>query len=149
MPRAYPFVSANQDILGSVEPGTTTAGGDLKGPDKQKLPRVAFRLRIKAGKEAQYAAAHRNVWPALLSKLKGVGISEYSIFRRDRDLFLFMQVDDFEAAWRALDNDRSNLKWQQEMAKLFEPVLGLKPGEKFAMMKEVFYMEIDRILRLA
>ncbi|PYU86371.1 MAG: hypothetical protein DMG51_05890, partial [Acidobacteria bacterium] len=63
MPRAYPFVSANPDILGSVEPGTTTAGGDLKGPDKQKLPRVAFRLRIKAGKEAEYAAAHRNVWP--------------------------------------------------------------------------------------
>jgi len=98
-------------------------------------------LRIKAGKEAEYDAAHRNVWPALLSKLKEVGISEYSIFRRNQDLFLFMQVDDFEAAWRALDNDRTNLKWQQEMSKLFEPVPGLKPGEKFAMMKEVFYME--------
>jgi len=98
-------------------------------------------LRIKAGKEAEYDAAHRNVWPALLSKLKEVGISEYSIFRRNQDLFLFMQVDDFEAAWRALDNDRTNLEWQQEMAKLFEPVPGLKPGEKFAMMKEVFYME--------
>jgi len=98
-------------------------------------------LRIKAGKEAEYDAAHRNVWPALLSKLKEVGISEYSIFRRNQDLFLFMQVDDFEAAWRALDNDRTNLKWQREMSKLFEPVPGLKPGEKFAMMKEVFYME--------
>ena len=74
-------------------------------------------------------------------KLKEVGISEYSIFRRNQDLFPFMQVDDFEAAWRALDNDPANLKWQQEMAKLYEPVLGLKPGEKFAMMKEVFYME--------
>jgi len=52
-----------------------------------------------------------------------------------------MQVDDFDAAWRALDNDPTNLRWQQEMGKLFEPVTGLKPGEKFAMMKEVFYME--------
>ncbi|PYT73406.1 MAG: L-rhamnose mutarotase [Acidobacteria bacterium] len=106
-----------------------------------QLPRVAFRLRIKAGREAEYDAAHRNVWPALLSKLKEVGISEYSIFRRDQDLFLVMQVDDFDAAWRALDNDPTNLRWQQEMGKLFEPVTGLKPGEKFAMMKEVFYME--------
>ena len=111
------------------------------GKREVQLPRVAFRLRIKAGKEAEYDAAHRNVWPALLSKLKEVGISEYSIFRRDQDLFLVMQVVDFDAVWRALDEDPTNLKWQQEMGKLFEPVPGLKPGEKFAMMKEVFYME--------
>jgi len=106
-----------------------------------RLPRVAFRLRIKAGKEAEYDAAHRNVWPALLSKLKEVGVSKYSIFRREQDLFLVMQVDEFDAAWRSLDKDPTNLKWQEEMGKLFEPVPGLKPGEKFAMMKEVFYME--------
>jgi L-rhamnose mutarotase len=105
------------------------------------MPRTAFRLRIKAGKEDEYDAAHKNVWPALLVKLKEVGISEYSIFRRDQDLFLFMQVDDFDAAWRALDQDPTNLRWQQEMAKLFEPVPGLKPGEKFAMMQEVFYLD--------
>jgi L-rhamnose mutarotase len=92
-------------------------------------------LRIKPGKEAEYDAAHRNVWPTLLSRLREVGISEYSIFRRDQDLFLVMRVIDFESAWRALDNDPTNLKWQQEMAKLFEPVPDLKPGEKFAMME--------------
>jgi L-rhamnose mutarotase len=104
------------------------------------MPRVAFRLRIKPGKEEEYDAAHRKVWPALLAKLKEVGISEYSIFRREQDLFLFMHVDDFDAAWRALDRDPTNLRWQQEMALLFEPVPGQKPGEKFAMMREVFYL---------
>ncbi|MFI5095198.1 MAG: L-rhamnose mutarotase, partial [Candidatus Acidiferrales bacterium] len=92
-------------------------------------------------KEEEYEAAHKNVWPALLAKLKEVGISQYSIFRREQDLFLFMHVDDFDAAWRALDQYPTNLQWQQEMAKLFEPVPGLKPGEKFAMMKEVFYLD--------
>ncbi|MGB9461864.1 MAG: L-rhamnose mutarotase [Candidatus Acidiferrum sp.] len=105
------------------------------------MPRTAFRLRIKPGKEKEYDAAHKNVWPALLAKLKDVGISNYSIFRREQDLFLVMQVNDFDAAWRALDRDPTNLKWQQEMASLFEPVPGLKPGEKFAMMTEVFYLE--------
>jgi L-rhamnose mutarotase len=60
---------------------------------------------------------------------------------RHQDLFLVMQVDDFDAAWSALDNDPTNLKWQHEMAALFEPVPGLKPDEKFAMMKEVFYLD--------
>lgn len=105
------------------------------------MPRVAFRLRIKAGKEQEYDTAHRNVWPALLTKLKEVGISQYSIFRREQDLILVMQVDDFDASWRALDHDPTNLKWQQEMSALFEQVPGLKPGERFAMMKEVFYLE--------
>ena len=105
------------------------------------MPRVAFQLRIRAGMEAEYDAAHGNVWPALLSRLKEVGISEYSIFRRNQDLFLVMRVDDFDAAWRTLDEDPTNLKWQQEMAKLFETVPGLKAGERFAMMKEVFYMD--------
>ena len=52
-----------------------------------------------------------------------------------------MHVVDFDAAWRALDHDATNQKWQQEMSALFEPVPGLKSGEKFAMMKEVFYLE--------
>ena len=77
-----------------------------------QLPRVAFRLRIKAGKEAEYDAAHRNVWPALLSKLKEVGVSKYSIFRREQDLFLVMQVDDFDAAWRSLDKEMTHRRWR-------------------------------------
>jgi L-rhamnose mutarotase len=105
------------------------------------MPRTAFRLRIRAGKEEEYDAAHKKVWPSLLAKLKEVGISEYSIFRREQDLFLVMQVDDFDTAWRALDQDPTNLKWQEEMSALFEPVPGLKSGERFAMMTEVFYLE--------
>ena len=105
------------------------------------MPRVAFRLRIKAGKEEEYDRAHRNVWPELITRLKQVGISDYSIFRRDLDLFLVMEVENFEAAWHTLDRDPTNLKWQQEMAPLFDSVPGLRPGEKFATMAEVFHLK--------
>lgn len=105
------------------------------------MPRMAFRLRIKAGKEREYEEAHKQVWPALLAKLKEVGISHYSIFRRDQDLVLVMEVKNFDAAWDALDCDPTNLEWQKEMSALFDPVPGLKPGERFAMMKEVFYLD--------
>jgi L-rhamnose mutarotase len=105
------------------------------------MPRFAFRVKIKVGKETEYDEAHRHVWPALLAKLKEVGISKYSIFRRQQDLVLVMDVDDFEAAWSALDNDATNLKWQEAMAPLFDAAPGLEPGERFAMMDEVFYLE--------
>lgn len=105
------------------------------------LPRAAFRLRIKADAIEGYERDHKNVWPELLAKLKEVGISDYSIFRRGQDLFLVMRVGDLDAAWKKLDNDPVNLRWQQEMAKYFEPVPDLQPGERLAIMKEVFYME--------
>jgi L-rhamnose mutarotase len=105
------------------------------------MPRVAFRLRIRPNAIVAYDESHRRVWPELLARLKEVGISDYSIFRRGQDLFLVMRVDDFDKAWQALDQDPTNLRWQQEMAELFEPVPDLQPGERFAMMKEVFYLE--------
>lgn len=105
------------------------------------MPRSAFRLRLKPTAIEGYERDHQKVWPELLAKLKEVGISDYSIFRRGQDLFLVMQVPDFDAAWRALENDPVNLRWQQEMSKYFEPVPDLQPGERLAVMKEVFYMQ--------
>ena len=105
------------------------------------LPKTAFKLRLKADAIEDYEREHKKVWPELLARLKEVGISDYSIFRRGQDLFLVMRVDDFEAAWKALENDPVNLRWQKEMAQYFEPVPDLHPGEGFAMMKEVFYLE--------
>jgi L-rhamnose mutarotase len=105
------------------------------------MAKVAFRLRIKAGAEEGYERNHKNVWPELLAKLKEVGISDYSIFRRGQDLVLVMRVEDFDGAWEKLAKDPVNLRWQTEMAKYFEPVADLQPGERFAMMKEVFYLE--------
>lgn len=52
-----------------------------------------------------------------------------------------MRVKDFDRAWDALEKDLVNRRWQKEMSHLFEPVFDLQPGERFAMMKEVFYME--------
>lgn len=111
------------------------------GTENHKTHRAAFRLRIKSDAIAAYDEAHRHVWPELLGRLKQAGISDYSVFRRGQDLFLVMRVEDFNAAWNMLDNDPVNLRWQAEMEKLFEPVPGSKPGERFAMMEEVFYME--------
>ncbi|MGA3019299.1 MAG: L-rhamnose mutarotase [Bryobacteraceae bacterium] len=105
------------------------------------MPRYAFKLRIKADAIEEYEREHQRVWPELLAKLKEVGISEYSIFRRGQELVLSLRVEDFERAWDELDRDPVNLQWQEFMSRLFEPVPEKREGERFAMMKEVFYLK--------
>ena len=105
------------------------------------MARYAFQLRIREEAIEEYEIEHKRVWPELLAKLKAVGISDYSIFRRGQELVLVLRVDDFDKAWDELDRDPVNQKWQQFMARLFEPVPGIQPGERFAMMKEVFFLE--------
>jgi L-rhamnose mutarotase len=105
------------------------------------MPRYAFRLRIKADRIDDYDREHQRVWPELLAKLKDVGISNYSIYRRGQDLVLSLEVEDFDKAWDELDRDPVNRRWQEFMAPLFEPVPDKQQGERFAMMREVFRLE--------
>src|ERR1700733_8118179 len=106
------------------------------------MERVAFMLRLKPGTADAYDEAHRQVWPEGLALLKSAGISEYSIFRRDELLILSLRVEaDFETAWRKIENNPVNLRWQQAMSAYFQPLDGeLRPCERFPMLREVFYL---------
>ena len=106
----------------------------------QPLKRYAFILRLRPGAAEAYEQAHRAVWPEMLTLLKSAGISEYSIYRRDELLVLTLRAVDFEATWSRIDNHPVNLRWQQAMAPLFAPLEGLRAGERFPMMEEVFYL---------
>jgi L-rhamnose mutarotase len=104
------------------------------------MQRVAFCLRLKPGVGEAYDEAHREVWPEMLALLKRAGISEYSIFRRGELLVLTMHVEDFDATWDMIERDPVNTRWQKEMSQYFEPLESLAPGERFPMMREVFYL---------
>ncbi len=105
------------------------------------MQRIAYQLRIRKDKIAEYDHEHRQVWPELLSELETFGISQYSIFRRDQTLVLYFHVPDFAAFKQKASVSDVNLRWQQKMAPLFEPVPDLRPGESEAMMEEVFFLE--------
>ena len=105
------------------------------------MQRIAFQLRVKPGLEAAYDEAHRHVWPELIAELQSCGVTEYSIFRRGCELFLYMLVPDFQALLSHLAASDVDRRWQQSMAPLFDRVPSLKEGETFAMMEEVFYMQ--------
>ena len=75
------------------------------------MPRYAFKLRIRPDVVEDYEREHQRVWPELLQKLKEVGVSDYSIFRRGQDLFLTLRVNNFDQAWDDLDRDPVNQRW--------------------------------------
>ncbi len=104
------------------------------------MQRRAFQLRIREGRIAEYDEAHRHVWPELIAELESFGVTDYSIFRRGQELFLYLRVPDFDDLLRRLAASDVNHRWQEQMAPIFEPVPSLKPGETLATMEEVFFM---------
>lgn len=105
-----------------------------------RMERIAFQLRLKPDKAEEYDRVHKDVWPELLQELKSFGVREYSIFRRNQQLVLYLRVTDFDRLLTQLAESEINLKWQGYVKDLFEGVPDIKQGETFAMMHEVFYM---------
>lgn len=108
--------------------------------DSGDVKRYAFLLKLRPGTEKAYDKLHESVPPELTALLRRVGIREYSIFRRDRLLFLTLAVADFERTWEEIETDPAYKAWQKTMEPFFEAVSDLKPGERFPMMNEVFYL---------
>ena len=49
------------------------------------MKRVAFKMRLFKGQEAEYKKRHDQLWPELESLLHETGIREYSIFLDEAD----------------------------------------------------------------
>ncbi len=104
------------------------------------MQRIASQLRVKADRIDKYDEAHRHAWPDLLHEQERLGIRDYSILRRDSQLLRSMHLPDFEEVTARRAQSEVNCQWRQEVARLFEDVPGLEPGEPFAMMRELFFM---------
>jgi L-rhamnose mutarotase len=51
-----------------------------------------------------------------------------------------MCVEDFDTVWARIEADPINTRWQKTTAPFFEPMTDLRPGERFPMLREVFYL---------
>ncbi|HVH65920.1 MAG TPA: L-rhamnose mutarotase [Candidatus Acidoferrum sp.] len=78
--------------------------------------KVGLHTRLKPGVEARYEAAHKAVWPEILSAIREVGITRWLIFRDGLDLFHYIECEDYERAIAELAGNPINRRWQAEMA---------------------------------
>jgi L-rhamnose mutarotase len=104
------------------------------------VKRVAFKMKLKPGFEAEYERRHAALWPELAQALREAGISDYSIFLDPETLTLFAVQKQAEGSTAAALPDHPAVKrWWAYMAPLMEvnpdnsPVCG--------PLREVFHLE--------
>ena len=103
------------------------------------MKRVAFRMKLYKGQEAEYKKRHDSIWPELAALLKQNGISSYSIFLDEYtgDLFGYLHCEDE----RKLDEQRHHAimkKWWDYMKDIMETNPDNSPVT--VSLKEVFYL---------
>lgn len=104
------------------------------------MEQIGFRMQLNAGQAELYRQRHDDIWPELVSLLKEVGISDYSIFLHEATNSLFAVLRRTpDHAMDALPLEPLMQRWWEHMADIMhthdtnEPVV--EPLER------VFYLE--------
>lgn len=102
--------------------------------------RVAFKMKLKSGMEAEYQRRHDAIWPALVSLLRDAGISNYSIYLDPETNILFaVQEVSGENNSQALGENKIVQEWWHYMSDLMETNPDHSPVSKPLM--EVFHLD--------
>jgi L-rhamnose mutarotase len=104
------------------------------------MQRLAFRMRLFPGMEAEYQRRHDELWPELHALLKQTGIHDYSIFLDESDgsLFGVLQIED-AVKMDALPNHPVMQQWWAYMHDIMESNPDHSPVS--IPLKEVFYLQ--------
>jgi L-rhamnose mutarotase len=101
--------------------------------------RVAFKMKLKPGKKAEYVKRHEEIWPALATLLKENGISDYSIFHDEETDVLFAVQEQNGQSSQDLGSTEIVQKWWAYMADLMETNPDQSPVSVF--LPAVFHLK--------
>lgn len=100
---------------------STVDGRTAKETVNMNTKRVAFKMKLKPGFEAEYKKRHDEIWPQLVKLIKDSGISDYSIFldRETNTLFAYQKQT---GNLPNLENGSNPVvrKWWDHMADIME-----------------------------
>ena len=104
------------------------------------MQRVGFKMKLFAGKEAEYKKRHDELWPELKELLQQTGIKEYSIFLDEatNTLFGYLTIADAQRL-DELPNAPIMQKWWAYMQDIMETNEDHSPVS--IPLKEVFYLK--------
>jgi L-rhamnose mutarotase len=103
------------------------------------MHRIAFKMQLFKGFEAEYKKRHDELWPELAALLKEHGISEYAIFLDETTNSLFGVLKAVDP--QALDNLPASpvmQRWWKYMGDIMETNPDNSPVS--TPLKEVFYL---------
>jgi L-rhamnose mutarotase len=83
--------------------------------------RIAFKMKLKPGCEAEYKKRHDEIWPELVKLIKDSGVSDYSIFL-DRETNILFACQKQAGNLPNLENISNPVvrKWLNYMADIME-----------------------------
>jgi L-rhamnose mutarotase len=104
------------------------------------MERVAFTMKLHAGREKEYRERHQSLWPKLKELLKSVGISEYSIFldKSTNVLFGFLKIPN-KNSLDELKKSPVMWEWWAFMKDIMDTNADTSPVSH--NLEEVFYLE--------
>ena len=101
--------------------------------------RIASKMKLLKGFEAEYKKRHAEIWPELKVLLKETGISDYSIFldEETNTLFAYFTIEDDD---KLNDLPRKEImkKWWDYMKDIMETNSDNSPVSQ--PLQEVFYL---------
>lgn len=103
------------------------------------MKRVAFKMQLRKGFEAEYKKRHDALWPELQKLLTTTGIKEYSIFLDEttNDLFAYLKIEDAKLL-DSLPTNEVMKKWWIYMKDIMATNDDNSPMS--IPLKEVFYL---------
>jgi len=103
------------------------------------MQRIAFKMKMFAGKIDEYKKRHDEIWPELVLLLKNTGIQDYAIFldEETNSLFGVLKIAD-KALLDTLPEQPVMKKWWAYMKDIMESNVDNSPVS--TPLKEVFYM---------
>ncbi len=102
--------------------------------------RVACKMQLKKGYEAEYKRRHDAIWPELKELLSKAGISDYTIFLDPETLALFaVQLQEDGKKATDIASDPIMRKWWDYMADIMDVNPDNSPVCKD--LNEVFHMD--------
>lgn len=76
------------------------------------MERICYTFELAEGMEAEYERRHAEVWPEQIVAIREAGFSNYSLFRRGREVIAYAECEPTVAAAIAkLEASEVNARW--------------------------------------
>ncbi|MCU1635944.1 MAG: hypothetical protein JWQ68_1183 [Cryobacterium sp.] len=88
------------------------------------MPRFCYTFELLPGTVERYEQEHREIWSGVVEAMKRVGITDYSLFRRDHTVIAWVEcAGQPSETLRALDEDPDNKRWSEHIRTLMHDPL--------------------------
>ena len=78
------------------------------------MERFCYAFQIAPGMEAEYDRRHNEIWPSLVQAIKNAGFSNYSLFRRGREVIAYAEcAPSIQSALNRLELEEVSQHWNR------------------------------------